>query len=449
MKSVSKPLRQPGLFGQFPFDSYTVIVFGFKIPIEAREAVCHSLDTASVKLAKLFPWLAGQVVIQERTTTDSGRYAIVEGSPHLDQGIFRQKDCTSLCPTYAELLEAKAPFSMLDGKILCPHKITGMGEPMSPSDPWPAFVVQANFVPGGLLLCFASQHSTSDLAGMAQIITYLATICRGEELDPVDVEKGNTTEELPLLEGGEDLSSDFHYMRRPSRLVPQQQDTSLQPRPPAPWRYWRLPASKLAELKQEVNAYSTDDALATFYSHRLTAVRITTGRLSKDETVVVGRTVNSRPLIGLSSNYLGHGVARAHARIPAEALANSNRLPEIAASLRASLRVVDGRYVRSLLTTLHNEKDKTTMFYATTSRPEIDIGFTSWAKFQLCHLDFGGLLGVPDFVRRPHLFERQGLSYIMPRTREGDIIIGCSLSSQDVEALKRDEAWLKVAEYIG
>jgi hypothetical protein len=70
--------------------------------------------------------------------------------------------------------------------------------------------------------------------------------------------------------------------------------------------------------------------------------------------------------------------------------------------------------------------------------PETDLMITSFVGQQLYSTSFGSLLGIPDFVRRPRLPDSKGLCYMLPLTREGDIVIEIGLSDEENEGLKND-----------
>lgn len=446
MSVSSGSLRQPGLFGQLPLDCYTVVVLGFPLSDCNYDETCCMLDKASLSLTKAFPFLAGQVVIKGRTLTNSGEYCIVNYASRSESGVIRRKDCSTLLPSYDELFQAQAPFSMLDGNVLC--SVKDVDSSMALLDAWPVFVVQANLVRGGLLLCFATAHNAADMTGQAQIISHFATACRGEAFRAADIDQSNVTATFPLLEQDEEASSDFWFLRRPSQLGHQRPVSNLPSQASAPWRYWRLSATKLAELKLRINAYSMDDAVAALFIQRLTVSRITAGRLHENETVVFSRAVNVRRHIGLSQHYLGHAVANAITYIPAKSPKLRN-LTHLATAIRSDLVALDGRYVRSLLSLIDKEPDKTTIAYGSASKACRDITLSSWMKMPVGQLDFGSLLGLPTFVRRPRLPETPGLVYLMPLEKAGDVFLGASLTPNDTSSLEQDELWRHFAEYVG
>ncbi|KAF3069450.1 hypothetical protein CFAM422_007401 [Trichoderma lentiforme] len=60
---MAKTLRQPGIFGQLGWDTYTVVVLGFPDqPGVQQDEVMAALDKAAIKLLEAYPFLAGQVV---------------------------------------------------------------------------------------------------------------------------------------------------------------------------------------------------------------------------------------------------------------------------------------------------------------------------------------------------------------------------------------------------
>ena len=80
--------------------------------------------------------------------------------------------------------------------------------------------------------------------------------------------------------------------------------------------------------------------------------------------------------------------------------------------------------------------------------PATDLMFTSFAGQQLYKEGFGSLLGMPDFIRRPRLPGGNGICYMLPTTREGDIDVVFGLSDIEYEGLKNDEKWKEFVETI-
>jgi hypothetical protein len=255
---------------------------------------------------------------------------------------------------------------MLDGDILCPMK--GMGYQYDESAELPVFIVQANFIKGGLLLCFASMHNALDMNGQGTILKVFAAAGRGEEFDPSLVAAGNQDADsiVPLLQPGESPLS-HENMRRPSTLKVSKRHEG-RPRP-APWAYWRFSGDKLAELKKVASSgsswVSTNDAITAFFVQRLTAVRLAAGRVAANEDVHLQRAVDSRQILQppVPEGYLGHLVACAETTWQTAREICDSSLADAGLKIRASLREVDDHFIRSLATMIGTTEDKTTIFY--------------------------------------------------------------------------------------
>ncbi|KAK7888238.1 hypothetical protein LTR67_009115 [Exophiala xenobiotica] len=446
-------MRQPGIFGQLVWDCYTVGLLGFRTtPNASRKSITAKLDHAALTLLGAFPFLTGQVVKEGRSTTNSGMYCIVPYAPHDGRSPVRVKDCSDLCPSYDEIMQANAPFSMLDGDILCPMK--GMGYRYDERTVQPVFIVQANFIHGGLLLCFASMHQALDMNGQAVLIRLFAAAARGEELDPEMVAMGNRDANgiVPPLKNDE-VALEHEEFRQPSSLTPSAPPPHLEPGT-APWKYWRFRRDKLIELKtlaaESSPLVSTNDAVTAFYLQRLTTARIDAGRLDKTDEVRCLRAVDARRSLvpSVPEGYLGHLVALGVTELPA-AKVQQEALSSVAGAIRQSILKVDDHYVRSLATLIANTADKTTIFYTARLRPGKDVCVSSWAQIKIENFDLGEPLGKPDFFRRPRLSEVPDLAYIMPRTKDGDMDLATSLFRDDVSGLQNDAVWMKYVEFIG
>jgi trichothecene 3-O-acetyltransferase len=451
---MAPKLRQPGIFGQMCWDTYTLIILGFADqPGSTRDEVLATLDKAALRVLSAYPFLAGQVVKHGQTATNSGTYEIVPYPPHDNKSPVRRKDCTELCASYEEIVRADAPFSMLDGDVICPMK--GMGYAYDPSTELPVFIVQANFVKGGLLLCFASMHNALDMNGQGTVLKMFAAAGRGEELDPTMVAVGNQDADtiVPLLKPGEAPLS-HENMRRPSTL-------GVSPAPsgrprPAPWNYWRFSSDSLSALKKAAvsgsNWVSTNDAITAFFVRRLTAVRVAAGRVAPADDVALQRAVDGRSILKppVPDGYLGHLVALSETKWPTAQGLCESPVSEAAMQLRASLREVDDHFVRSLATLIKTTEDKTTIFYGAKTRAGRDFLISSWAQLHwLVQCDFGPGLGTVDFVRRARLPEVPDLSYIMPKDKKGNMHLAASMFQEDFVGLVNDQEWRQYAELVG
>ncbi len=456
------------------WDTYTVVLFGFRTP-RPRTEVLKALDTAALKLTSAFPFLAGQMMLEHRTATNSGTYSITSYPPHTGESPILCKDCTAVCSSFEDIASASAPFSMLSGDVLAPTK--GIGYVYDYSEPRPVLVIQANLVHGGVLLCFSSHHNALDMNGQSQMIEFFAAACRGEEFNPKDIEAGNTEERhfLRMLDAGEGLTS-LDHMHRPSTLnspsPPQKQENREfdDVKQKLRWRYWRFNRSSLTKLKtlatperSDSNSttsqpwISTNDALVAFYIQRLTAVRLNCpdSAVENDSLINVNRACDGRSKVSppVPPTYMGHMVVSSETNFPSARELADAPLSSVAQELRKSLNAVDDNHVRSVATLLSQTEDKSTIFYGAHHVPGQSFMITSWAGLGLYRTDFGAVFGEgnrkPVFVRRPELKEVPDLVYIMPKSGDGVIDMGICLTEGEWEMLRGDEGWRRYAEEIG
>lgn len=437
--------------------TYTLVTLGFPLGNESQQApVISTLEKAAEKLIQAYPWLAGQAVIEGFGEGSSGTYRIVRYEPHEAKSRFvHVKDCTELCPAYADLVKARAPCSMLDGSILSPAYGFVNNYPRHVVKP--VCIMQANFVKGGLLLTICTFHCVMDANGNAQLIRQFARLCRGEQLLEEYIYWGNadqTTIVQPLNPGQEPLS--FDEIRAPSAL-----DAAEPAWPPPPskgtWRSFRFPRASVTVLKTEaaklcsphsdVKYISSNDAVSAFLWLRIAAARST--HLPKGGKTALIRAVNGRKRLDapIHEGYMGHAVMCTFTTVTLEE-ALTEPLSAIAIKVRRDLGQVNDHTMRSFFHLLQNEKDKTTINYGAGMNGGADVMLSSWASQKLYDASFGDILGKPDFVRRPKLPDALSLGYLMPLTREGDVDLIISLSDQDFEALQADTKWREFVECL-
>lgn len=458
-----------GPFGQMiGVHTYNVKTLGFTTPDDAaQERAIASLTEAANKLVSHFPWLAGQVVNSDASSTSSGTFKVVPYPPHEGPTKFvHVKDCKELVQPYQTILEAKAPLSMLDGRIISP----GYGFPyMYPStENMPVFYAQINLLKGGILLTINAQHNTMDANADSRIIRCFARLCTGGEVTTDELKLGNADRDIifPSSTEGEELDK-LEWFRAPSMLP------FSPPWPPqygnAPWHCFHIPVSSIIALKDMAkNAasdastneaytapyFSTDDILtALIWKHLVRSRGLTS---TTDATSGLVRAVNCRPHFDppLSAGYIGHAVTCVWTRVPLSELL-SLPLPSLAFALRRNLIDYANPYLlKSLINLLRTTNDKTTINYGAEMNPETDIMLTSHVGHGIYEADFGeeSGLGKPDFVRRPNLPDGRGLAYLLPRGRDGSVDVVAGLFEEEVKTLREGvgcEEWERYVEYIG
>lgn len=438
------------VFGQLTFlKSYTQLSIGFPSSGSATDdEVVAAIQTAATKLTDAFPWLSGQVINEGSGPGNSGLFKIVPYEKHQKNSPVIVKKIPEL--DYGEILKKKAPSSMLDGDVLAPRK----GLPLSyekNEEPAEVFSIQANFIKGGLILTFAGQHNAMDMNGQGHLIYLFSKAMKGEPFTETELREGNRDRRnvIQLLRDDEPL--------RDHSLLQVDPNAAQSPMPPVRWAYYRFSKTHLAELKEKALSsisngstgtwLSTNDALSAFFWQCLSAAR--EARLSLDERTMLVRASNGRRSLSppLSPAYMGHCVTCTFIPLTFKEISNY-KLGDLAARLRKELTEIDDYAVRSLVTLIARTSDKNTISYAAKIDFGKDFFLSSWAHQETENLDYG-ILGTPDFVRRPRFAPLESLCYLMPKSKEGDIDLGVCLRDEDFAMLAKDEEFMKYAEYIG
>lgn len=451
------------IFGQLLFlKTYTQLVLCFSVPSSIpTETITALLKTAALKLTSAFPYLAGQVITEGAGPGNTGLAKIVPYGPHSENSVLHVKDCTTLCPSYEEIIKAKAPFSMLDGDVIAPRKGLPLSYEESEEDPAPVLFIQANFIEGGLLLTFAGQHNIMDMNGQGQIMRLFAKALRGEQFSQKEIEGGNLDRRniIPLLGPDEPL-------RDHSALQPRPQTNGVDPAPPsepAPisWAYFNFSAAKLRILKslaskpiQEprteiaVPFISTNDVLSAFMWQRISAVRRT--RLPPETSTTMSRAADARRFLDppVPETYTGHMVTCTLTHLSLSSIA-STPLSNLTSLIRSALNAITSYDIRSVATLIANSPDKGSISYGASVDLDKDVIFSSWAGLGLYGTEFGDVLRKPEFVRRQRFGPMESLVYLMPKTEGSDIAAAICLKDVDLEGLRGDKEWAEYAEYIG
>ncbi|KAK0387069.1 hypothetical protein NLU13_5382 [Sarocladium strictum] len=426
-------------------------------------------------MVDIIPWLAGQVVIDGRTQSDSGTNRVIAYPPHDGPGKFlRVKDCKEIpdMPTYQDILRARAPLSMLHGQIISP--CVGFPNTYPPDQVMPVVVMQANLLHGGIFLTCCGQHNVLDGNANARFIHHFAKICSGQELHPDAVAAANTGR--PNAVPATTLDANFDslaYLRKPSSLgeAPSQWPPTYGK---SRWHCFHLPASSITALKhiardgcptvlqgdKSVPCVSTNDVLTAFVWRHVLRVRNLEDGTAKTNCV---RAVNGRARFDppISDNHLDHVIMCPYTELSVRNLL-SLPLYSIAERLRGSLlEEATSHKFQSFVHMLATTKDRSTISYGASMKPN-DITVTSFASQGIYDANFGAnsgldnadpeLQGFPDTVRRPDLPGGDGVVWILPRARDGSINVSLHLDDEAVVALSEgrgSEEWTNLVDYVG
>ena len=451
--------QQPGLARL-----YTQICFCFSVSSACSHSVItNTLTNGLERLLASFPWLAGQVVNEGFREGDSGIFKIKpwRDSPRL---VVKDHRHDPSIPTMDALKQAEFPFSMLDESIVAPRN-TLPGSPNEPlSDPAPVFVLQATFIPGGLLLTFVGNHQTMDMTGQGQVIDLFSKACRSEQFTSEELSTGNLARRdlIPYLDDSYEQGSELAYqVAKPTPPPSNPNDINDSLAPPSPpectWAYFSFEPFSLAILKAlatgamplSLNYVSTDDTLSAFIWQSIMRARFF--RLSLTVEVTLARAVDVRRYLDISPTYPGVVNNMTYHTYTLQKLL-AEPLGGITSQLRSALDPKTsnlGYKTRALATVLNRTPDRDNINVTATLDLSGDIMLSSWAKLDCYELDFNLGLGKPDSVRRPQFVPVESLIYLMPKRLDGEIAVGICLRNGDMERLRADEEFAKYGRYIG
>ncbi|KAI9045409.1 putative trichothecene 3-O-acetyltransferase [Aspergillus affinis] len=449
------------IFGQIPaLKSYTNISSVYSVPdASSRSSIIDTLVKGLERLAASFPWVAGRVVVEGNTEGNTGVCKIKPFAKLPPLLVVRDYQEGSSALSMGSLRDAQFPMSMLDESLVAP--ISTLPADTDFPNGRPVFLVQATFIPGGLILTFVGEHRAMDITGQNHLIHLLSKACGDEPFSPVELSIGNMPRHniIPPLE---DHDADSHLPGQfPPNTPAEHQQAST---PPSTWACFHLSSSSLSALKSLTNEsllasyISTDDALSAFIWQSILRARRPRipsfssfsylSSLSSSSSSTLLRAVDLRPILTIPQTYPGVLMMVT----PTTSPLHHQELPlgHLASLLRTDIHPNKlSTAARTFATTLHHTPDKRRVPFAPNMNPATNVMFSSWSKVALYALHFHLGLGCPEAVRRPRLFPVEGLVYAMPRDREGGIVVEVCLRDEDLARLRRDGAFSRFATYIG
>ncbi|KIW66990.1 hypothetical protein PV04_06268 [Phialophora macrospora] len=454
MEDLEVPL---GILGQQAglFKLYTQLCLCFQTSdTTSQRDIADTLTKGLARLAAGFRWVAGQVIKDE-----AGSYKIVQYQA-LPSLIVRDLRHDSNIPTMDALRQTYFPFRMLDEAVIAPINTLAAGA----EGPAPVFLLQANFIKGGLLLTFATQHNTMDMTGMAQMMYLLSKACHDESFTAEELRTGHLDRDklIPLLDDsytpGPELA---HQIERRAAYESTSTDQDTEPTPsPSPvctWSYFVFPPDSLRNLKTlamksvtDPSSYvSTDDVLSVFIWQAVSRARLP--RLEPTQKTTFARAVDPRRYLDIPATYPGLVQNMTYTVYRLDELVKQP-VGIVASDLR---RAVDpktsnlGYATRALTTWFQRAEDKSDINVTATLDLSKDIMLSSWVKYNCYDLDFNLGLGKPEAVRRPQFTPVESLFYLMPKRPDGEIAAGLCLRQEDFERLRTDAEFMKYAVYVG
>ena len=452
------------VFGQQPgINIYTQICLCFPLADGSSDSlVINTLTKGLERLTASFPWLAGQVVNEGSCRGNSGVFKI-KSLADLPRLVVKDLRNGPSMPTMDGLRRASFPFRMLDEAIIAPCKTIPWDLDESASNSKPVFLVQANFITGGLLLTFVTQHQTMDMPAQGQVMRLFSKACRDEPFTSEELSSGNLPRGnlIPLLgnsyEQGPELA---HQIVKPNPPHPDSNSSYDQAAPTSSpkytWTYFNFHPASLTALKSlatttktlPLGYISTDDAISAFIWQSVIRARL--ARLDPNTESTFARAIDARRYLDIPKGYPGLVQNMTYHTHTLENLASAP-LGNIASQLRSALDPKTsnlGYITRALATFLSRTQDKGIVSVTAALDLSTDMMLSSWANLDCYNLDFNLGLGKPEAVRRPQFEPCESLIYLMPKTLDGEIAVGMCLRDEDLENLKADNEFTKYGEFI-
>ena len=293
------------------------------------------------------------------------------------------------------------------------------------------------------------------MAGQCQVIFLLSRACRNDPITSFEMSIGNIDRRnlIPLLYSAELKAEPVQAVLGNSKEKHQSSQAKTAPSS-VTWAYFTFSATSLASLKSLAaktvppgSFASTDDVLSAFVWQSITRVRVPRLGSSLQLKTTLSRNVDMRHYLSMPSTYPGFLTGSTEHTFTTDTLIHESP-GSIAAQLRSAL---DGealvRKIRVQTTRIASHDDTPT--FAASSTPELDVRLSSWAKEKCYDFDFG--FGKPKAVRRPRFMEgaREGLVYFLPKTLDGEILVGICLRDEDLDRLKHDGEFSRYGRYVG
>ncbi|KAK2058253.1 hypothetical protein LY76DRAFT_655381 [Colletotrichum caudatum] len=252
-----------------------------------------------------------------------------------------------------------------------------------------------------------------DGIGQGQVIDLLSKTCRNESFTDDGVAAGNLPRHnaIPLLE---------NYQKGPEvdpMIVSPPKEPSSAPAA-SHWAYFDFHASSLSALKSKAV-----EMVKSGYMRRRPHCLCLAISLSCPRVVFIPRRINQ--------------------------IRTSCRRTVLSWRLSKVPWYYAQRDLQLSFTQLDRSPEKRAFSFAGKLRLDKDLMLSSWAKLDLYEQDFGLGLGKPESVRRPRFTPAEGLTYLLPKSREGSVALANFLSDDDVNKLKEDDEWVNYTKYIG
>ncbi|GKZ72543.1 hypothetical protein AnigIFM50267_008912 [Aspergillus niger] len=441
--------------------TYIRVLFVFPTASPTTE-LSQELQCGLEKLAKQVPWIAGNVLL----TTPTDQKASF-GIRYLADKTPKLQDKGQIAASYASLSSQDMPMKSipLDVWPALPSLLGNI--PSETGDP--VFAASFfRFADQGVGLCICLHHNAVDVTGFSEVVRLWAkNILQPSQTYPSYELQGNGGRLVQLSKA---LEPDLREISSLSseRLLALHPEYSTQS-PVLPEKFapcmsktFKIPVHWINVLKELLQKsaqrqLTTNVILCALLWTSITRVRAQRNpdlrrQTSRLVTAVNGRSRipgNLQPMPG-NQQYLGNVVLYALANFSCANLATADEDPVRSLakicdriSESQSPATIDSRFIAETYRLVDSMEDYRSLFAGWDLFGSRDFTITSWAGLDLYGVDFGPLLGKPEFVRLPCM-EADGVAIVLPRRRnvcDERLEVMVMLRCDDMESLERDSMW--------
>jgi hypothetical protein len=452
--SLDLPLE---IFGQNDTLSImTPFIYIYSAPhLEDISPLVRTLESGLERLTATFPWIAGRITNTTRTKSCSGVFKI---TPHVPVPRLVVQDWRDdrRVPTIQDLIEAKAPCSMLKEEFFAPTTV--LPRDGEEGDRSPLLHVQISIINGGVVLALMANHQAIDGTAQDQIAYLLDKACNGIPFTDEEVRIGNLRRETIVEPFPDDWlppsGSIFSPQPKPEMVEDAGAETKKADTAELRWTEIVFDGPALLALKTEVTKdlsigfVSTDDILTALVWQGLARARLARLPLKTESTI--GRAVNPRKYLGIPATYPGYITNNAYSSDTLFNLAH-RPLGDIATELRSAVNPETsglGESTREFATMLYRAENKNDLSMIGALDLDRDLMLSSWAGFRGYQFDFGMGLGQPVLFRRTDQAMVPSLAFFLPKRDDGEWVLSICLRVDDLECLRRDPVFNKYGRFI-
>ncbi|KAL9619359.1 MAG: hypothetical protein Q9160_006039 [Pyrenula sp. 1 TL-2023] len=314
----------------------------------------------------------------------------------------------------------------------------------------PILFAQANKVKGGIILCICVHHSVMDGTAMAAIVGRWAKWCHAISENMTMTPFDNAyLDRSPVIRSGRGTEGTLHHPTYHISNVDEDKQGNEQPVPEMPkmrGSCFRMKEEEIARLRDEIITLlngqrkgmwvSTNDVLCTVLWHAIVRARLGNRPSAEGKCSTLAVPVNLRRRIvpPLPPQFIGNAVLDATIIRPMTELSawSTHQLADTAMEIRQAVASVDDANIGAFFELVDHVDDVRRIRNRCKSFLGDDLTITSLVDTGLCHMDWGGLLGMIE-DRAPIFDGVDGFCIVLPRRRDGSVkvTVGLEVAAMD------------------